>query len=375
MSQFRVNLDFAGRLWPEEESTYTWGSHSVSFGSFGISLSTEIDVSKEDQETLVRVRSTIPPEHTPHWGIIPANLHSTILAIEEQLRAGAAAVDEQLRKAAGAVRLPTYKFPRSPPNQTPNWSTVFWAFSDEESERLHPLFQHLDERHRAVYRRGISIPLPDAYEGRQVHLKKKQIDSIGAALVNGDQSTPPSYTLYGVAWENFENRSLSAAVVILATSIETALKWHLTQKGDNVAGYLIENSQSPPLDKLASCARKYAGLNIPKNFQKWIAELAQARNQIVHRPVKQELKPLQVARWFAVGEALLNAIQDVASDPLVGELVRVPDRFDDFPKGSRGIVLRREETYGEDGFHVWLDSGTTRRFGPDAFEILKDEQI
>lgn len=378
MSLITVSLDYGARLWPEEHfssRSYSWGVHSVSFGPADASLSTEFELSEEEQELLVRSLTDRDPRPPPHWQDIPAALHSTVLRIEVQLREAASAVDEQLRKTPSAIRLPIYRFPKDFTNQTPNWSTVHWSFNEEERLRLGPLFEHLDSAKQKVYRRGVTIPLPDSYEGRHVNLSNEQLDNIGAALAEGTQNLPPSRALYGVAWENFEIRSFSAAVVILATSIETALKWYLTQKGDEISGYLIEETQSPQLSKLLSCARKYAELNVPKRFQKWVSDLSDSRNQIAHRPVKKKLDPLEVARWFAVGEVLLKAIHGEPSDPLVGALVQISEKIDKFPKGTHGVVLRREEDYGEDSFHILLDSGVTQRFGPNAFQELQDQSF
>jgi hypothetical protein len=164
----------------------------------------------------------------------------------------------------------------------------------------------------------------------------------------------------------------AAAVVILTASLETALKWYLVQRGDEIVGYLLENIQSPPLTNLASSARNQAGLPIPKQFQKWLADLTRARNEVVHKTRHREPKPLEIARWFAVGEALLAAMDGIEGDPLVGALVSISSAIKDFPAGTRGVVLRREITHGRDVFHVLLDSGVTRQFSPTAVTDLGD---
>ena len=207
--------------------SYSWEVHSVSFGLGGVSLVTEFELSEEEQELLVRSLTDRDPSQPPHWKSIPADLHPAVLRIELQLREAASAVDEQIRRTPSAIRLPIYRFPKAFPNQTPNWSTVFWSFNEEERHRLGPLLEHLDSAKQKAFQRGITIPLPDSYEGRHINLSNEQLDIIGAAIAEGNRNFPPSHTLYGVAWENFEIRSFSAAVVILATSIEIALKWYL----------------------------------------------------------------------------------------------------------------------------------------------------
>lgn len=372
MSRITVELDFGGLLWPDHNASYSWGTHEASFRESGVSLITNVEISHKDQIAICEMIAALPMNFVPLWQTLPPNLHSTVLGIESQLRGAAETLDDKLRESAGALRLPTYKFRRQASSQIQDWPVVNWKFNDEEWERLKPLFEGLEDNHKRVLRNGVFIPLPDAFEGRQLHLNKEQLDELGVAVGAAGDTASPSYILYGAAWENFSNRSFPAAVVILAASIETALKSYLTERGGDVANYLIENIQSPPLDKLASCARKHAGLNIPQEFNSWLGQLANARNEIVHRPWKQQIDPLQLARWLAVGEAILHALRGVGSDPLVGRFIQVPEQIKDFPAGTRGVVLRREKMYGEDSLHVLLDSGVTNRFNPKAVEVLKD---
>ena len=379
MSLFHVQLDYQGRLWLAAEDavtqTVTWGSSTASLGHGGMHLTTEVNIGTDDQRGLVVALTKNPPSQPPHWQTVPSQLHATVLRIEDALRTAAQAVDAVLRRAGGAVRLPIYNFPRVPPNQIPNWTTVYWKFDEREREMLSPLLIHLEEKYQGAYQQGIAIPLPDAYEGRQLYLADTQVDSVRQALGRERPTTPACYTLYGVAWQNYENRSFAAAIVILTASLETALKWYLGQKGDEIVGYLLENIQSPPLTNLASSARNHACLPIPKRFQKWLADLTKARNEVVHRADGREPKPLEIARWFAVGEALLAAIDGVEGDPLVGALVSISPGIKDFSDGTRGVVLRREKTQGRDVFHVLLDNGVTRQFAPTAVKDLGDESV
>ena len=128
MSLFHVQLDYQGRLWLAAEDavtqTVTWGSSTASLGHGGMHLTTEVNIGTDDQRGLVVALTKNPPSQPPHWQTVPSQLHATVLRIEDALRTAAQAVDAVLRRAGGAVRLPIYNFPRVPPNQIPNWTTV-----------------------------------------------------------------------------------------------------------------------------------------------------------------------------------------------------------------------------------------------------------
>jgi len=165
--------------------------------------------------------------------------------------------------------------------------------------------------------------------------------------------------------------------MILATSIETALKWWLIEKGDPISEYLITNIQSSPIDKLYSCARKNTEIKLPKYFGSWLVQLRNSRNDIAHRPINKDIHPLEVARWFAVGEAILGAFEGIIIEPMVGFIVEpIGEKANEkFPPDSIGLVLRRETLYKENSYHVVLDTGETWRFGENAFKKSENQSF
>lgn len=371
-----IGLSHGGKLWPPDEgSSHEWGSHGVSFGPGGARISTEVEVPDDTQHELVRILTAFEPNFVPHWQSLSVGVQPEVLKMGAQLREAAAEFDGQLRAVPSAIRLPPYSFATSGPNPGQQWALMWWKFEDAERRRFSEQLRALEPTHKAVHERGIRLPLPNAYEARHVNLTAEDAETIGEALRAGVQASQPSPVLWAIAWQNYEDRLFPAAIVVLGSAIETALKGYLGMKGDEIASYLLFEVQSPKLSKLLSCARKYADMEIPREFQKWLDDLTTARNRIVHKPVAHGANPLEVGRWFAVGEAILKRAGGHDSDPLVGSLVRISERIGDFPQGTLGIVMRRETDYEEETLHVLLDTGETRRFSENAFERLSDQKI
>jgi len=261
-------------------------------------------------------------------------------------------------------------------NQSQSFPTLFWSFSDEERTRLNYLFAHLTENLRRKYDRGIMIPMPEPFERRQIFLTKKEADEIGETFKNA-KIIEPYWELYSTALENCINYSFGSAILILATSIETALKWWLNINGDEIAKYLITNSSSPPIDKLYECVRNNSGIKFPGEYIAWIIKLRDTRNIIAHKPISTEFNRLEIARWFAMGEAILNLISENETDKLIGHLVepigkKSKERFAD---KSRGIVLRKEMLNDKEWYHIILDTGETWRFNRRGFKKSKNQEI
>ncbi|OOZ45822.1 hypothetical protein BOW37_01650 [Solemya velum gill symbiont] len=374
MSVVNIKLDYDERLWTSEEestsSTYRWKNYELTLEN-GASIQLDVEITRKQKKILFEALTKPVQPNMSHWQDVPATVQNLVLKIEQQLRDGAAYADKRLRFVGGALRLPPWSFSRQPTNSNHRWASVYWSFNEQDLQHLAPLIDQLEEKQRLIYSKGIWIPLPDAYEGRDVMFTKEQRDEAGD-LLSETIDIPPSYALFASALDQWENRNFGSAIAILAVSLETALKWHLTKQGDAIAGYLIENIQSPPLPNLLSCARTHADLNIPKKYQGWLATLVKARNEIVHKPVEKDLKPLEVGRWFATGEAILKALMGINPDDNIGEFVDISSNIEVFPAGTKGVVLRREETYSEDSFHILLDSGITRRFSLEAFTVVKE---
>lgn len=376
--------DTGNQLWPSVDKddevkcfTHQWGANKVVFTSGVLSITTEVDLSEEEQVALVKCLTQDDPAFVPHWQTLTPDLHRTVQRIEKQVMEAARVVDYSFRKSPKGIRLTPFKVPKQFINQSQAFPVVRWRLSDDERMRLQTLYSHLKPSAQQAYdQQGILIPLPVSFERRQVHLNKNEVDEIFTQISNTVE-IPPFWALYGVAWESFENKSFDSAVLILATAIETALKWLLNQRADCIASYLIENTQSPPVEKLYQCARENTPVDFPEHFKKWLVRMRDARNFVAHKPRRSVIDPLEIARWFAVGEAIFKATSGQANDPLVGYIVEPQGEKADskFPRDTRGVVLRREELYNQNSLHVVLDTGETWRFNEGAYKRAANQSF
>ncbi len=301
----------------------------------------------------------------PTWGTLTLDVQRTVQRIEKQVWTVACFVDYCFRRSPKGIRLTSLKLPKRHVNQSQAFPVMQWEFSEEEKERL------IQDRN------SVMIPF-SVFEHKQIHMLAEEVNEVFEHIDNATE-VPPYWALYGIAWENFsKNKSYDSAILILATSIETALKSCLKENGDKIANYLIENMASPSLDRLYLCAQYHTPHNFPEHFRKWLIQLAKARNFIAHKPREAQIDVLQIARWFALGEAILKAITDKENDPLVGYLIKpVGERAEDnFPPDTRGVVLRREELYktGEESLHVIFDSGVSWYFRENTYSKLPKAQ-
>ncbi len=365
MSVLSLPLEYEGKLWPASEGVFRNGPYEVHLGWNGVVLRVDFELPEKTKAELVEAILSQNPKVTPSLQGIPVQLHRDIFALESLVRVGARRVDEMLRWAGGAIRLPTYALRKYPMNTTPSWPTVCWNFDEADKASL---AGHLSQPYLGMLAstNGVAIPLPYAQESRFVELHEEQIHAFGQTFESDEDVPLSSFSLFAIAWENFERQAYSSAVIILTACLETAVKWQLHRFGDEVASYLLENVQSPPLDKLVSCARKHAQLEVPKRFQKWCGELIRFRNGLVHRPDPVDVETLQIAQWFAVGEAVLRAIRGWEVEPLAGAYVQAHPNISDLPPETKGVVLRREVDHGESTLHVLMDSGLTGRFHNNA---------
>ena len=386
MSKITIHINHDSLLWPavdrdDEIKSYShsWGGNTVRFGDGGITITCEVELSEEEQAALVKCLTKDRVPFVPHWQTLTPDVHRTVQRIEKQVWQTARIVDYCFRRSPKGIRLTPLKLPKQHINQSQAFPVMHWQFSEEERDRLSPLYADLSPEARRRYDKGgIMIPFSVPFDQKQIHMRGEEVDEVFEHI---DKATelPPYWALYGIAWENFaKNKSHDSAILILATSIETALKRCLKQHGDDIANYFIEKMQSPSLDKLYLCAREHTPHEFPEHFRPWLMQLAKARNFVAHKPRGVEIDVLQIARWFAVGEAILKAIIDKENDSLVGYLIEpVGKRADEkLPPNTRGVVLRREEFLktGEERLHVILDSGESWYFGENAFSRLPNAQ-
>lgn len=351
MSTISAGTGYEGQLWLDHDLghrsfTFKWGKHTIIFGVHGFNVTTEFDITVDEQLTLIKCLAKKDPQLPPHWQTLTTDLHRLVERMTEQILDAAISADGCLRKLPKGLRLAPLEFRKRRTQAGQIYPVIHWVFSEEEQKRFIPIFETYGQDAIQGYKSGIDIPMPLHFERRQVHLTEAEVNQVGNNL-NQSSSPQPFRSLYAIALENFVNRSYDSAVLILATSIETALKWWLIENSDPISDYLLTNVQSPPIDRLYSCARKNTEITLPKNFGAWIVNLRNARNDIAHKPLGKKIDSLEVARWFAVGEAILSAFEGHAIDPLIGSVVEpIGEKASEkFPPDSRGVVLRREILY------------------------------
>lgn len=385
MSKITLQIDHDGLLWPAYDKddevrsySHSWDANEIRFGDGGIVISSEVELSEGEQIALFKcmAKDTIP--FVPHWQSLTPDLHRTVQRIEKQVWDAARFVDYCFRRSPKGIRLPPLKLPRRHINQSQSFPVMYWHFTEDEKERLRPCFADLSAQARQVYDKGILIPFSVPFDQKTIYLRSEDVEDVFGQIDTATE-LPPYWSLYGIAWENFaKNKSNDSAILILATSIETALKWCLKQAGDGIAKFFIEKMQSPRLDDLYLCAREHTQYDLPDHFKPWLMQLVRARNFVAHKPRGVEIDVLQIARWFAVGEAILKAIIGKKNDPLVGYLIEPVGKQvnEKFPSNTKGVVLRREEfrNTGEEKLHVVLDSGESWYFGEGTFQKLPTAQ-
>ncbi|MCP3670909.1 MAG: hypothetical protein GY814_10845 [Gammaproteobacteria bacterium] len=388
MSEISLNIRHASQLWTMHErgeglKVYTHDltemGAQVKFYDFGITVTCEIDLSEREQDSLLNclVKDQIP--YIPHWQALTPDIHRTVQIIESKLMDVARLADHGFRKVPKGIRLPPAKVTKTYLNQSQGFPIMNWKLSDNEKERLSEIISGFSLEAQKKYENGIvQIPLSISFGQKQIFMDDAEVEAAFQNMNTGD-SIPPFWTLYGLAWENFsQNRSHDAAILILATSLETALKWCLMSQGDDISNFLIDNIPSPPLRKLYECACQYTAFDFPEHFSGWLHQLSTARNFVAHKPKGFKIDMLLLGRWFAIGEAILKAISGKDNEPLVGYLVKpIGERASEqFTDDACGVVLRREafRNTEEEKLHVLMDTGETYYFSDSSFETLPDKK-
>lgn len=379
MSKISVRTKYTNQLLlsnSHTHSAFSWDKHSVSFHLDGITISTEAELSDDEQQSLIRALTFNNPSHIPNWRSLTPELHQAIRRILTQIQEAAVKVDNSIRQTPKGIRLQSLSFEKIFFDSSHSLPVVHWEFSEEEQTRLQPYLDHLDEQARKAYRDGIMIPVPVSFERRPILLNTDEIKKIGDSLKD-QKSIQPHLALYSIAWDNFIEGAYQSAILILATAIETSLKWWLSKQSDEVYSHMKENMQTPAIELLYTCARKYTGLKLPNIFAYWLVNLRKARNDIAHKPAEQSVNTLELARWFAIGEAIFKAFSGYNNSSLVGYLVEpTEDNADDTQHtDNQGIVLRQEELNGVNSLHLILNTGETYRINPDACKRCKDQDF
>jgi hypothetical protein len=379
MSKISVRIRYTNQLLLSDSHThsaFSWDQHNVSFNLDGITVSTEAELSDNEQQNLVRALTFNNPSHIPNWQSLTPDLHQAIRRILMQIQEAAVKVDNSIRQTPKGIRLQSLSFEKIFFDPSHSLPVVHWELSEEEKTRLLPLFNHLDEPARRAYENGITIPVPVSFERRAILLNTDEISKIGDSLKD-KESIQPHLALYSIAWDNFIKGSHQSAILVLASAIETSLKWWLSKQSDEVYSHMKVNLQTPALELLYTCARKYTGLNLPNIFAYWLVNLSEARNDIAHKPAGETVNTLELARWFAIGEAIFKAFSGYRNSALVGYLVEPTEDNPDSCNyaDNQGIVLRQEELNGVNSLHLILNTGETYRINSEACKKCKDQDF
>ncbi|WP_350293004.1 hypothetical protein [uncultured Croceitalea sp.] len=388
MSRFKIKLEYEYRIYTREASGFVdWNNFRAIINELGISLYLTYDLSKKEKTELFssivdnmnlqekNIKSNLPVYY-PHWNLIPASLQRKVVDLTEELHLGARQLNQLLRKNKKSIRLPNYQLRRVPPNQWPNWNIAYWSLMDDEKELFKDIIDSALPITKSRIKNGIFIPLPDSFRGRNVQFDQDDIENLQKIVGKTDfNQEPPFSTLFAYAVQNYENRSFSSFIITLTAALETGLKWYLSNKGDSISKYLLDNIPSPPLPKLLSVAISECGLEIPDIYKKWIGKLIEFRNHAVHKTGTIDFKIMQVTRWLAIGEAIISAIQDIKPYEFTGYKITIPEHHKTLPKGTKAIIMREEKDYGEINLHIALDSGVSARTKEGSFDIDENQKI
>jgi hypothetical protein len=178
--------------------------------------------------------------------------------------------------------------------------------------------------------------------------------------------------MYAEAYARFTARQYDATVLLLATSVETALKSYISEKGGELTQFMLDKMASPMLENLFVAAVEYCGMTAPSDFKKWLANLRVHRNNIAHKPTSSCVDPLEVGRWVAVVEGLMSAINGETIDVNVGKVVQPvgPKAVEKFTADTVGVILRSEPYRDMPPYHVLMTTGETYRMNNSSFKII-----
>jgi len=375
MSRFSIGIDYDGRLWDTDDAStgesVNWSDFTIHVGHGNISLSTRFELDAQTKINLLSCLANIPVPH-PHWSTLDANLKPLVMEIGGKLRLGMLQADKHLREITSAIRLPVAAFSHVERNSNQSRPIIHWSYDEQDLQDLEETLKSLEADIRQRVSRGLQIPLPSPFEGRQVHVTPEHIQQLRERLQTDTEILLlPSNSLMSVAWNSFTKYSFNSATIVLTTAYETFLKWKLVQDSEDITRYLIDNMPSPMLPKLLAATREYKNLDVPDKFKKWSTSLMEARNRCVHKPSEHTIHWFEFARWYAMVESVIGASNGAEISDFIGEFVELTSQ--DIPEinGRRGVVLRWETDYGDQtSFHVMLTDSTTIRAQENVLAII-----
>lgn len=122
--------------------------------------------------------------------------------------------------------------------------------------------------------------------------------AIALSLGNA-QAVPRSFSLLPIADSQAARGSLNVAVLLMAVACEQVLKHLIAHRSEGLAAALIEDMPSPPLKKLFDACSAELGLEGHGVNRSTLANLAEARNKVAHKPTATEITPEEYEKFRA----------------------------------------------------------------------------
>jgi hypothetical protein len=375
MCLVRVRLDYGSELWLEDWDYCSRNEYSgvtVDITGHGISLSLQVALSKDDK---LGIASGLHNAVAPHWQNIPVAQHRALIAISERIYAEADHVDMALRSIGKCYRLPAPQFSKFLLNQKPHCAVMTWILDDADREDLEPVLIKKQEHSSVVTDQFILLPFPVNYDRKQIYLDEEDVRNFERLI--GRAEVIPYKQMYSEAYARFIARQHDAAVLMLATAVETAMKAYIASIGGSLLEYMLDKMASPSLENLFVASVDHCGLKAPADFKSWLNALRVKRNEIAHKSKYTYVDPLEVGRWIAVVEAILSSIDGKIPDSLIGQVVEPvgPNVREKFPVEVKGVILRNEPYKTMPQYHVLMSTGETYRMNETSFKIVSKHKF
>lgn len=370
MSLIRVTLDYDSNLWLEDHhyrSRNEYNGVVVDITPIGITLSIDIEIKKEDK---IGIANGLQNKAAPHWQDIPVSQHQILIEISRRIYDATNRVDMALRSISKCYRLPTPKFSKFHLNQQQYCDVMTWILDDEDRADLTEVLSKPQEHTKVVNNKSVALPFPINYDRKQIHLNSIEVKKF--ELLVSDSKVIPYKQMFAEAYSRFTARQHDAAILLLATSLETALKAHISEKGGALPQYMLDKMASPSLENLLFASSEYCGLKVPSTFKNWISELRVKRNDIAHKPISTDVSSLEIGRWIGVVEAVIAAIDSELIDESIGQIISPIGKNSSkvFSKSTFGVILRVEPYLSMPPYHVLMATGETYRMNKSSFQIV-----
>lgn len=370
MSLIKAVLNYGSELWLEDwdyRSRNEYNGVTVDITGFGISLSVQVDLSKDDK---VGIASGLHNAVAPHWQHIPVAQHHALIDISERIYAETERLDMALRSLSKCYRLPAPQFSKFFLNQQPYCDVMTWLLDDTDRKDLAPVLGKEQQHKMVVTDKTIVLPFPVNYDRKHISLDDEEVRSFEQLI--GKAEVIPYKQMYSEAYTRFTARQHDAAVLMLATAVETAMKAYIASIGGSLLEYMLDKMASPSLENLFVASVQHCGLKAPADFKNWLNALRNKRNEIAHKSKYTYVDPLEVGRWIAVVEAILSSIDGNVPDSLIGQVVEPvgPKAKETFQGEAKGVILRNEPFNTMPPYHVLMSTGETYRMSGSSFKVV-----